>query len=119
MTGKLTAPKPARPAANEPFALSPGQSAMVGGVVIRFVDVPADSRCPSNVVCFWEGDGMVRVSIDPAPSRASRTAALHTRLEPRAIAIGSDTLELVRLDPYPARPGQIPQAEYVATLVVR
>ena len=103
---------------DEPFQLAVGERAVVGGVSIRFVTVPSDSRCPTTVVCIWEGDGAVLVEIGPVAGGGAADT-LHTRDNPKAIDLGEITLELVRLDPYPETPGGIPAEEYVATFVVR
>lgn len=101
---------------NVPFSLSVGERAMVGGIAIRFAGVPQDSRCPSSVVCIWEGDAAVALDIEPYAGGAD---TLHTRLDPRTLVLDAGTLELVRLDPYPGSPGPIPQSDYVATFVAR
>ena len=41
----------------EEFSLPIGQSVMITGedLVIKFVEVSEDSRCPKDVTCVWEG----------------------------------------------------------------
>jgi hypothetical protein len=111
-------PEPRLARMNEPFRLAVGQSAVVGDVSVRFVEVSGDSRCPRTVVCVWEGDGAVLVEVRPASGTVTADT-LHTGLDPRALDLGEITLELVGLDPYPEAPGRIPADDYVATFVVR
>jgi hypothetical protein len=103
---------------NQPFQLAVGERAVAGGLSIRFTGVSADSRCPSDVVCIWEGDGAVLVEIAPLATDG-RVDTLHTRLDPRAIDVGGYSLELVALDPYPETTDPIPAGRYVATFVLR
>jgi hypothetical protein len=103
---------------NQPFQLAVGERAVVGGLSIRFTGVSADSRCPLDVVCIWEGDGAVLVEIAP-PAGDGLVDTLHTRDDPKAIDVGDWSLELVALDPYPVTTDPIPAGGYVATFVVR
>lgn len=112
----------ATPNLDQPFALQIGERAFVdeAGLYVRFVDVVADSRCPSNalILCIWEGDGAVLVEVDPLEGEAL-SETLHTALDPKALDLGSTVLELEGLDPYPTTTTPIPRKQYVATFVVR
>lgn len=104
----------------EEFTLAPGERlAVAGGVAaVRFVAVPQDSRCPSDVVCVWAGDGVARLDLVAAGDSA-RTE-LHTNAQAGSVRAESHgyVLELVSLAPYPRSGTQIPQADYRATLRV-
>jgi hypothetical protein len=102
---------------NQPFQLAVGERAVAGGLSIRFTGVSADSRCPSDVVCIWEGDGAVLVETAPL-SGLGRVDTLHTSLNPKAIDVGERSLALVALDPYPETTDPIPAGGYVATFVL-
>ena len=69
------------------------------GVQVTFLRLVDDSRCPVGVTCVWEGDAEVeiRVSIDGD----TRLTRLHTTLEPRAVTLGANALQLVDVLPYP------------------
>jgi len=43
---------------DEEFTLAIGQTASISSenLKIKFLDVPADSRCPSDVQCVWAGE---------------------------------------------------------------
>lgn len=118
-----TAPQLARtPRLEEPFQLKVGGRAEFEqeGFILRFIEVTADSRCPSNafILCVWQGDAGVLVEIAPAQGDAVEDT-LHTTLDPKSVSLGDVTLELVRLDPYPRDVEPIPVEEYRATFVVR
>src|SRR5512134_83684 len=115
---QTTAPQLAR--VNQPVTLAVGQSARFPdeGFSLRFTGVLGDSRCPTEVVCIWEGDGAVLIEIAPLAGDA-RVDTLHTTLEPGATDVGTRVLSLERLDPYPRRPEPISVEQYRATFVVR
>lgn len=52
-------------ALDRPFVLEQGQSALIGSedVLVTFVNVVEDSRCPSDVVCVWQGDVTVKLEV--------------------------------------------------------
>jgi hypothetical protein len=107
---------------DEPFTLAPGQSIRIRGTLldVRFVGVTDDSRCPSDVVCVWEGDAAVGVETELVGVPESHT--LHTTGGPgggpRAVERDGYRIELEELRPYPVSDQAIAPAEYRATLVV-
>ena len=107
---------------NQPFALSVGDRAVFEsiGLQVRFEQVTADSRCPSNslILCVWEGDGAVLVRVGKS-SRIVLRDTLHTTLEPKTLELGDFDLELHGLAPYPETTDPIPAGEYEATFVLR
>ncbi|NIM48623.1 MAG: hypothetical protein GTN62_02805 [Gemmatimonadales bacterium] len=117
----LTGAFAAAPGLGQPFALKVGEWARIdeADLLVRFVEVVSDSRCPSNalILCLWEGDGAVLVEIAPQDGDALLDT-LHTALDPKAVDLGAVTLELRRLDPYPWDVTPIPVEDYLATFVV-
>ncbi len=111
----------ATPELGQPFELRVGEQASVAdaGLLVYFVEVSEDSRCPSNalILCVWEGNGAVVVEATPVDGVA-RMDTLHTTLDPKTIDVGTFVLELEQLDPYPEDVTPIPVAEYVARFVV-
>ncbi|MGH7476533.1 MAG: hypothetical protein ACRELD_09605 [Longimicrobiales bacterium] len=104
---------------DEPFAIRVGESARVftgaGHVVIEFVAVSEDSRCPVDVDCVWSGDATVELRVrDASPDEL----ALHTHLEPQAGVIDGFELRLLALEPEPNSERQIMPDEYLAQLLV-
>ena len=110
----------AAPGLGDEFTLRVGESASITelGVWMRFNRVVDDSRCPANVVCFWEGDGAVLMEVAPL-NGDSKESVLHTNVEPTSLSLGRAELRLVRLDPYPAAPGSIAPDAYIVTLTTR
>ena len=110
----------AAPGLGDEFSLRVGESAAITelGLWMRFHRVVDDSRCPTGVVCVWEGDGAVLLEIAPL-NGDSKESVLHTSVEPNSIPLGRAELRLVKLDPYPAAPGSIDPDAYVVTLTTR
>lgn len=104
---------------NRQFDLKSGQEASVQGtsLSVRFQNVGDDSRCPSDVVCVWAGNAVVRLSL-MSTQAPSIEAALNTTLDPKHVTYGGYTVRLVDLKPVPKSGTKIPDADYVATLEV-
>ncbi len=102
--------------ADTTFALRVGQEARVDVQALRiaFLAVDNDSRCPSDVVCVWEGNAAVRIGTGYATG-PTVARVLNTSLEPRSLTLGVYRLTLARLDPYPVSTSRIPAGGYVAT----
>jgi hypothetical protein len=100
------------------FTLAVGQHVTVqpDNVEIGFAGVQGDSRCPTSVRCFWEGEAGVQLTLTNATHQAQQVGI-------SVVGHGSGTAEAmgyritaVRLDPYPQDPGLIPQSAYRVTL---
>ncbi len=103
--------------AGESVTLAVGETARFDGgqFTVTFRRVSQDSRCPSDVVCVWEGDGAVQLWL----KRGWRSAAatLHTRDEPKSAELDGYSVVLVELQPYPTS-SPIDPAAYAVTLRV-
>jgi hypothetical protein len=68
---------------NDAFTLSGVQDGLIPSerLRIRFADVMEDSRCPTQVECFWTGQARIAVSVQPDGS-GSTTVEFNTK--PRA-----------------------------------
>jgi hypothetical protein len=110
------------PGLGEPFVLEVGERALIAeaDLDVRFLEVSADSRCPSHalILCVWQGDAAVVVETSPQFADAEHHT-LHTTLDPKAVDLGTVTLQLVQLDPYPEDVGPIPIEDYRATFVAK
>lgn len=107
------------------FILGAGQEAVSGGddLRVRFSDVLEDSRCPTEVECFWTGQARIAVLIEPA-GRPAATADFNTNPAPgqnaQTVRVDDYTVELKALDPYPRTPDEpISFEDYRATLLVQ
>jgi ABC-type glycerol-3-phosphate transport system substrate-binding protein len=94
-----------------------GGSAVVPGtdVTIAFRAVTEESRCPLNVVCVWEGNGQVALTLSTA--YVSRDVLLNTTTQPRETEFAGIRIALLSLDPYPAGEPIDPD-DYVVTLEI-
>ncbi|MGZ8378305.1 MAG: hypothetical protein ACXW0Z_13855 [Gemmatirosa sp.] len=92
-----------------------GQQAVLDGqrLVVGFTDLLDDSRCPANAMCVWQGNAAVRLRLAVQGERA--TPVLHTAQEPRTATIGSYSVELVNVEPYP---GTVPDNVRIAPSVI-
>lgn len=103
----------------QPFSLGFNQTAQVKDVDVRFTDV-IDSRCPSDVVCIWEGRVSILVHLqDSSGSIEQFTLTLRGSPEaPSTRSFGNYSIRLVDVQPYPVSTEQTSQSDYVATLVL-
>ena len=110
----------AAPRLGDEFTLRVGQSTSITelNLWMRFIKTVDDSRCPSDVMCAWAGDGAVVLEVAPL-NGDSKEDTLHTNLDPRSIPLGRAELRLVKLEPYPATSGSIPPGDYIVTLATR
>ncbi len=104
---------------NRQFDLKAGQEARVQGtpIAVRFQSVSEDSRCPSDVVCVWAGNAVVRLSVTSTEASSIDTS-LNTTLDPKNVTYSGYTFRLVDLKPVPKSGTRIVDADYVATLEV-
>jgi hypothetical protein len=109
---------------NDAFTFGGGQGGQIPSekLRVRFADVLEDSRCPTQVDCFWSGQTRIAVSVQPDGSGAT-TVVFNTNPAPgqtlKLATVGQYTIELQSLDPYPQAPEPITFEDYRATLVVR
>jgi hypothetical protein len=76
-----------------------------------------DSRCPSGVVCVWEGDAEVGFIIEKA--NEIKHFRLHTQGNfQRDTTINGLKISLQSLIPYPADGSEIDQKDYSAEIIV-
>ncbi|WNG92541.1 hypothetical protein [Mycobacterium sp. ITM-2016-00318] len=111
-------------ALGQQFTLGGGQEAVFGGgdLSVRFSELLEDSRCPTEVECFWTGQARIAVIVH-AIGRPSTTAYFNTNPAPgenvESVRAGDYAVELTSLEPYPRTPDDpIPFEDYRATLVV-
>lgn len=110
---------------NEPFTLAGGQEGLIAAedLRLRFTEVLEDSRCPTQVECFWTGQARIAVTVAP-PGGPATNLTFNTNPAPgqtvKVGTAGAYSVELRALDPYPETPDDpIPFEDYRATLVVR
>ncbi len=88
-----------------------------GRVEVGFVDVLSDSRCPSRLVCFWEGNAEVKLYLKQRRKR--NEFELNTFWDFRFdTTISNINIELVRLLPWPETEQAIPKENYSIEIFV-
>jgi hypothetical protein len=117
--GRLTGPNALSDATSPAeVVLGVGDAVRVDGtLLVRFLGVPADSRCPARVLCVWVGDAAVALTIS-AGTGPSGSDTLHTTLDPKTVQRSGYTVTLLEVTPYPERPGDIPANAYQVRLRV-
>lgn len=118
---------PAGNKADHVLELAFGQTATIlsENLSVTFDSLLQDSRCPSDVICVWEGQGIIRLRLIDA---SSDTSFVNLTLfggcaygcSPYVPAL--DTLgyrfELLSLDPYPVSTVPTPRDGYTATIAI-
>jgi hypothetical protein len=102
------------------FALRLGRQAAIPSakVLIRFIAVPQDSRCPKGERCITAGKARVALELS-VEGAAPAAIELETSEGSGEMDVGAFRVTLVGLEPYPVSGRQIRLEEYVATLVLR
>ena len=103
---------------DEPFVLAVGETAFAEyGVGITFASVLADSRCPADVECVWEGNAEVAIDVATDDEHASLSLNTNPDFATEASYLAY-TLELIALEPYP-RADVLTDEPYRVTLLIR
>jgi len=101
------------------FEIKVGDSAIISqqGIIIKFISVNNDSRCPTGAICVWEGNAVVALELKS--SKGDTLASnLNTSLEPKEVEFSNLTILLKSLAPYPILDTIINSKDYAATLLV-
>ena len=102
---------------NQRFTLGAGEIAAIEStsLLVQFVRVSGDSRCPADAFCIQGGDAIVHIRA--TADGESADYELHTGDSSRARATHRGVrIELVELQPYPFSSRTIQPSEYRATL---
>ena len=105
---------------NQQFTLAPSETAVIAdeGVLVLFVRVSGDSRCPADALCIQGGDAVVVIRASEGRV-ATATYDLHTGDSTRAaVRHGNLRIELVEVQPYPFSSQPFPPDKSRATLRV-
>ena len=112
---------------NETFTLKCGESVIVkpDNLDLGFYEVISDSRCPTNLRCFWEGAAEIKVWIcEPGQSAKFIKLPIYgdVTYEDTIKHVVIDTLSyqlsLLQLDPYPDEFEERDYSEYEATIFI-
>lgn len=84
------------------LALNQEKQAAAEAIRIKFVAVPADSRCPSGVNCIWAGEVKVKLALRKNQQAAEeKEILLSGGSESAQINWEGYTIELLEVAPYP------------------
>lgn len=102
----------------EAFQLKYGQELILegGSATVQFFDVGADSRCPIDVICVWEGNAAISLHLESAVGPS--TFVLNTADQPHSVTVGAYTIGLKEVTPFPISTRTIDKKDYVITLLV-
>ena len=109
------------------LVISNGQSVMYkkARALIHYQKTIEDSRCPLNVLCFWEGIASINIEFfTPKTGNVQFPLLIHgyVRLENSDAHVPFDTLgytfRLAALEPYPVDPVEYDYSKYVATIII-
>jgi hypothetical protein len=107
----------------QPFTLKVGNQVRVAHpkakdrLEIRFLRVSEDSRCPSDVVCVWEGNAQIQLEL-ALEGRGKTVIALNSALKPQEAIFAAFRIKLLSLEPYPKSTRPIHPRKYRAKLIV-
>ena len=104
------------------FTLAPGELVSVGDLplLVQFDEVLMDSRCPTGVVCFWEGEATIQLTLGTLGGD-ERVVVLHTAgspLGPNGVEFSQHVVRLEQVQPYPDISAPIDPQDYRVDLVV-
>lgn len=100
------------------FTLDLGQTGRTAdsSLVVRFANVPSESRCPPDVVCVWEGFAQVALTVETPDSDTEAVLSTNPAVCCTADTVGGYIFSLVGLAPVPRSDETNPA--YVARLFV-
>jgi hypothetical protein len=75
-------------------------------LVVHFLEVTDDSRCPQGTTCVWAGNAKVKITLAVGRKRAQEFD-LNSNLEPTAIEYGGYKIRFVSLTRRPTQPGRM------------
>lgn len=73
-----------------------------------------DSRCPSDVVCIWQGEAIVKIKVDSPVKGTLELSTFHNLTD----TLGSFSFSLIDVSPYPVSTETIELEEYNVTLKI-
>jgi hypothetical protein len=102
------------------FSLSVGQSASIDGddLAIKFIDVIADSRCPSGVECIWQGEVACLVEITHSGTGQEKVLTYPGLTQELSKAKFGSYQFTFSVEPYPEAGKEIEKSEYRLNLLV-
>ena len=113
---------------DQPFLLRLGETVNIKpyNLQLCFDSVLTDSRCPTGVVCFWEGEAKIQLWLTDRGSQKIFTnltirgyVGINDSLRHHYVDTLGYRITLMQLDPYPHYPIPNDYTKYRATLLVK
>lgn len=86
-------------------------------LILKFLSVVEDSRCPPHKVCVWAGNARVKIQIGKKRDE-TREFELNTNLKPQTIRYKGYEVKIVRLSPKPGEDAKGVAARHTAVFEV-
>lgn len=109
-----------QPTLSATIELGVGEWKSVGdqGLIVGFEYIKHDSRCPSDALCFWEGDAVALIGADH-PEEEKTIVELHTFSDfKRGFVFNGYYIALKKVTPYPRTDVIIDPDDYVVALTI-
>jgi len=74
-----------------------------------------DSRCPSDVVCVWQGEALVEIEVKEIQTFSTVLSTYDNQID----TLGNYSIELVDIKPYPVSDKAIKTKDYDLTLKIK
>jgi len=87
-------------------------------VKILFKDVLEDSRCPSSVVCVWEGEARISVNVKVGNQYDSDHILTLNNITTSKAFFLEYSIQLTKIDPYPENTDPISKEQYEASFLL-
>lgn len=102
---------------NLQFKLAIGETlTLADGGSITFDAVTEDSRCPTEVDCFWSGQIIIDLTITTLEGQSEQVSLTLIQEKSDPATVSAYIITLIRVDPYPKQPGDVDPGSYVASL---
>ena len=77
-----------------------------------------DSRCPSDVVCVWEGKADVKIEVESPVKGNFILSTYHSNTNSSIDTLGNYSFQLIDVSPYPVSTKTIHLKDYKVTLKI-
>lgn len=123
VTAAATLPSPLQVSLDQPFQLTPGETAELAAEVLTITldEVTNDSRCPQDTECFWAGEATLNGHATADGDVVPFTLIIggdNLTGETSVAQLGRYQVAVSALDPIPTASSAISPADYTATLIV-
>ena len=107
---------------DEPVTIAWGETATLepDQLKITFAKILEDSRCPTSVVCVWEGRAVVELTFTKGNETVTDSLATISSVAApsNSTTVFGRTVKLLEVTPYPEFAAPIPHGDYQVKIVV-